>query len=326
MEQHLAAAQPGLGHRGAQRGGGLVVERAEQRRLTQHVVVHGVLLRRGPDGRGVPADPSQWRGSQCSVARRARPSVRRRTLSRVPVAPTPAVPRARRPHLVRRARKIDRVLAETYPDARCELDFDNPFELLVVTVLQRPDHRQAGQRGPPDPVRGLPRRRARWPPPTASKLEQIIQPAGLLPGQDRVAAQAQRRPWSSGTTARCRRGSTTWSRCPGVGRKTANVVLGNAFGIPGITVDTHFGRLARRFGWTDGDRPGQGRARGRRAVPQARLDDAQPPPDLARPPRLPRPQARPAAPARSPAGARRTARARPTRSSAAKLVRTEGRA
>jgi endonuclease-3 len=38
---------------------------------------------------------------------------------------------------------------------------------------------------------------------------------------------------------------------PGVGRKTANVVLGNAFGIPGITVDTHFGRLTRRFGWTD---------------------------------------------------------------------------
>ena len=38
---------------------------------------------------------------------------------------------------------------------------------------------------------------------------------------------------------------------PGVGRKTANVVLGDAFGIPGITVDTHFGRLARRFGWTE---------------------------------------------------------------------------
>jgi endonuclease-3 len=37
---------------------------------------------------------------------------------------------------------------------------------------------------------------------------------------------------------------------PGVGRKTANVVLGNAFGVPGITVDTHFGRLVRRFGWT----------------------------------------------------------------------------
>jgi endonuclease III len=42
---------------------------------------------------------------------------------------------------------------------------------------------------------------------------------------------------------------------PGVGRKTANVVLGNAFGVPGITVDTHFGRLARRFGWTTEDDP-----------------------------------------------------------------------
>jgi len=42
---------------------------------------------------------------------------------------------------------------------------------------------------------------------------------------------------------------------PGVGRKTANVVLGNAFGIPGITVDTHFGRLVRRFGWTTLDDP-----------------------------------------------------------------------
>ncbi len=42
-----------------------------------------------------------------------------------------------------------------------------------------------------------------------------------------------------------------WSRLPGVGRKTANVVLGNAFDVPGITVDTHFGRLVRRFGWTE---------------------------------------------------------------------------
>ena len=76
-------------------------------------------------------------------------------------------------------------------------------------------------------------------------------PARLLPRQDRVPAQAQRRRSSSGTTARCRRASRTSSTLPGVGRKTANVVLGNAFGIPGITVDTHFGRLARRFGWTD---------------------------------------------------------------------------
>lgn len=44
---------------------------------------------------------------------------------------------------------------------------------------------------------------------------------------------------------------------PGVGRKTANVVLGNAYGVPGITVDTHVGRLARRFGWTEQSDPGK---------------------------------------------------------------------
>ena len=152
--------------------------------------------------------------------------------------------------LVRRARKIDRVLAETYPDARCELDFDNAFELLVVTVLSRPDHRPAGQRRPPDAVRGLPRRRGDGR--RRAGEARADHPAHrLLPGQDRVAAQARRRPSSSATTARCRRGSRTSSKLPGVGRKTANVVLGNAFGIPGITVDTHFGRLARRFGWTE---------------------------------------------------------------------------
>ena len=57
---------------------------------------------------------------------------------------------------------------------------------------------------------------------------------------------------------------------PGVGRKTANVVLGNAFGVPGLTVDTHFGRLVRRFGWTDGGGPGQGRGRDRRAASRRR--------------------------------------------------------
>ena len=79
---------------------------------------------------------------------------------------------------------------------------------------------------------------------------------------------------------------------PGVGRKTANVVLGNAFGVPGITVDTHFGRLVRRFGWTDETDPVKVEHAVGGAVPQAGLDDAQPPPDLARPAPLPRPEAR----------------------------------
>ena len=74
---------------------------------------------------------------------------------------------------------------------------------------------------------------------------------------------------------------------PGVGRKTANVVLGNAFGIPGITVDTHFGRLARRFGWTTDLDPVKVEARGGHAHPAQGLDRPVAADDLARPAGLP---------------------------------------
>ena len=70
---------------------------------------------------------------------------------------------------------------------------------------------------------------------------------------------------------------------PGVGRKTANVVLGNAFGVPGITVDTHFARLSHRFGWTGQRRPRQDRGRGGLALPAVRMDRAVAPGDLAWP-------------------------------------------
>ncbi len=154
-----------------------------------------------------------------------------------------------RTSLVRRARKIDRVLAETYPDARCELDFDNPFELLVVTVLsaQTTDKRVNAVRPtlfaayPDAPAMAAAER---------ADLERIIGPLGFFRAKtesllklsqslvDRFDGEVPPRLDDLVTL-------------PGVGRKTANVVLGNAFDIPGITVDTHFGRLARRFGWTD---------------------------------------------------------------------------
>ena len=151
--------------------------------------------------------------------------------------------------LVRRARKIDRVLAETYPDARCELDFDNPFQLLVVTVLsaQTTDKRVNAVRPTlfaayPDPPAMAAAERA--------DLERIIGPLGFFRAKTESLlklSQALVERYDGEVPSRL----DDLVTLPGVGRKTANVVLGNAFGIPGITVDTHFGRLARRFGWTD---------------------------------------------------------------------------
>lgn len=150
--------------------------------------------------------------------------------------------------LVRRARKVNRVLADTYPDARCELDFDNPFELLVVTVLsaQTTDKRVNAVRPAlfaayPDAVAMAAADR--------EKLEAIIQPTGFFRAKTESLlklSQALVERYDGEVPGRL----DDLVTLPGVGRKTANVVLGNGFGVPGITVDTHFGRLARRLGWT----------------------------------------------------------------------------
>ncbi len=154
-----------------------------------------------------------------------------------------------RTSLVRRARKIDRILAQTYPDARTELDFDDPFQLLVVTVLsaQTTDKRVNAVRPilfaayPDAPAMAAAER---------ADLEQIIGPLGFFRAKTESLlklSQALVERFDGEVPPRL----VDLVTLPGVGRKTANVVLGNAFDIPGITVDTHFGRLARRFGWTD---------------------------------------------------------------------------
>jgi endonuclease-3 len=154
-----------------------------------------------------------------------------------------------RTSLVRRARKINRVLGETYPDATIELDFDNPFELLVVTVLsaQTTDKRVNAVR--PTLFAAYPDARA-MAAADREKLEGIIGPLGFFRAKTESLLKL-----SAALVER--HGGEVPPRLkdlvelPGVGRKTANVVLGNGFGVPGITVDTHFGRLARRFGWTE---------------------------------------------------------------------------
>ncbi|UAL32100.1 endonuclease III [Nocardioides rotundus] len=151
--------------------------------------------------------------------------------------------------MVRRARKVNRVLAETYPEARAELDFTTPFELLVVTVLsaQTTDRRVNA---------ASPALFAAYPDATAmaaadrAHLEQLVGPLGFFRQKTDAllklsAALVER--YDGQVPASIEELVTL----PGVGRKTANVVLGNAFEVPGITVDTHFGRLVRRLGWTE---------------------------------------------------------------------------
>ena len=157
------------------------------------------------------------------------------------------------PALVRRARAIGRGLAKAYPDAHCELDFDSPLELLVATVLsaQTTDkrvnevtpalfarYRTAGDYAAAD----------------RAELEEMIRSTGFFRAKTdslMKLGQALVERYDGQVPKRL----DDLVTLPGVGRKTANVVLGNAFGVPGITVDTHFGRLSRRFGWTKEDDP-----------------------------------------------------------------------
>jgi endonuclease III len=150
--------------------------------------------------------------------------------------------------LKRRARRMNRTLAETYPDAHCELDFETPFQLLVATVLsaQTTDRRVNAV---------TPTLFAKYPDAAAmaaadrTELEQLIQPTGFFRAKtDTLLKLSQALCDDFGGEVPPRLEDMV--KLPGVGRKTANVVLGNAFGIPGITVDTHFARLSRRFGWT----------------------------------------------------------------------------
>ncbi|MFG2330135.1 endonuclease III [Streptomyces sp. NPDC048604] len=164
----------------------------------------------------------------------------------------PAKPESRLA-MVRRARRINRELAEVYPYAHPELDFRNPFELLVATVLsaQTTDLRVN---------QTTPALFAKYPTPedlagaNPEEVEELIRPTGFFRAKTKSImglATALRDDFGGEVPGRLE----DLVKLPGVGRKTAFVVLGNAFGVPGITVDTHFMRLARRWKWTESDDP-----------------------------------------------------------------------
>jgi endonuclease-3 len=139
-------------------------------------------------------------------------------------------------------------LAVIHPDAHCELNHETPLELAVATIL-------SAQCTDAKVNEVTPKLFARYP--TAAdyaaadraEMEEMIKPTGFFRNKTESlislgAALVER----GGDVPRTLDELVT---LPGIGRKTANVILGNAFDVPGITVDTHFGRLVQRWEWTD---------------------------------------------------------------------------
>lgn len=155
--------------------------------------------------------------------------------------------------LVRRARAINRKLGQTYPEAHCELDFATPLQLLVATVLSAQSTDRRVNSVTPELFRKYPDAAALAGADRA-ELEALVLPTGFFRAKSDAlirlgaALVADFGGQVPGTLAQL-------VTLPGVGRKTANVVLGDAFGVPGITTDTHVIRLAHRFGWTTQTKP-----------------------------------------------------------------------
>lgn len=153
----------------------------------------------------------------------------------------------------RRARKMARILADTHPDAHIELDFTTPLELAVATILSAQTTDVRVNQVTPELFQRY-RSAADYAAADRASLETLLKPTGFFRAK---------------TDSLIKLGQALLERhdgvlphtldelvtLPGIGRKTANVILGNAFGVPGITVDTHFRRLTNRFGWVAEDDP-----------------------------------------------------------------------
>jgi endonuclease-3 len=147
-----------------------------------------------------------------------------------------------------RARRIVRLLAQLYPDARCALHYENPLQLLIATILSA----QCTDARVNMVTPGL---FARFPSvqdfATANprELETAIQSTGFFRNKTRNIQECCKQLVSQ-YNGQLPETLEELTKLPGIGRKTANVILGTAFDVPGITVDTHVRRLSRRMGLT----------------------------------------------------------------------------
>jgi endonuclease-3 len=165
------------------------------------------------------------------------------------VSPIDETPLARE----RRARRINKELATVYPDAHIELNFTTPLELSVATILSAQCTDKRVNEVTPAVFRRY-RTAADYAGADRAELEELIRSTGFFRNKTnsiiRLGQQLVER-FDGEVPNRL----VDLVTLPGFGRKTANVVLGDAFGIPGLTIDTHFGRLARRWAWTTNTDP-----------------------------------------------------------------------
>lgn len=151
------------------------------------------------------------------------------------------------------ARAIYRILSKTYPNVRCELDFKSPLQLIVAVVLSAQCTDKRINQITPALFKKYKTAKdyARAP---LAEIEEYIFSAGFYHAKARHLKGLGTKLVEefNGQVPDTLEELIT---LPGVGRKTANVVLGHAFDTPGITVDTHFGRLSRRFEWTKSEDP-----------------------------------------------------------------------
>ena len=152
-----------------------------------------------------------------------------------------------------RAKAIYRQLTKSYPNVRCELDYNSAFQLLVATVLSAQCTDKRVNQTTPALFKKYPNPK-KMAKADLKDIQRLVKSTGFF------RAKAKNIKGLSNKIMEDFDGDVPNNledliTLPGVGRKTANVVLGHAFGIPGITVDTHFGRLSRRFGWSKQNDP-----------------------------------------------------------------------
>jgi endonuclease III len=196
-----------------------------------------------------------------------------------PKKPKPKRSSIRKKDLKQHAETILARLKKEYPDAHCELDFDGPLQLLIATILSAQCTDKRVNMVTPELFTTFPDAQS-LADADPEVLENLIKSTGFFRNKTKSllgmsAAVAANHGGSVPSTM------DELTKLPGVGRKTANVVLGNAFGInDGIVVDTHVGRLSVRLGLTNETDP---------ALPPRGLDAHLPPADFSREAGLHRP-------------------------------------